>query len=596
MSIRYVSIILLYLWQINPVLAAPAAALGYEPKYSSDFTHFAYVNPDAPKGGSLAIYGLGSFDSFNPFILKGLTESLSQELRFESLMAKSLDEPFSMYALIAEDIELAADQLSVVFKINPAAKFADGSHITATDVKFSFDTLTSEEAHPKYRIYWDGISDAEVLDDLTIRFNFKKINPELHLITADLPIFKQNSEQKFSEISLEGLIGSGPYSVFRHQLGRFATYKRRDDYWARDLPVNKGMYNFDLVTVKYYRDSSIALEGLKAGEFDVMVVYNSKQWARDFQGIKFDNSEILTAEFPHENNAGMQAFVFNLRNPIFQDLRVRQAINLAFDFNWANENLFYGQYERCDSYFSNSEFAATELPTQEELALLQPLQAQYPDLFPARALNEVWQPIEVKGKFGLRHNLRQAKQLLDQAGWKLKDGVLQNDKGQRLEFTVMLFQRAFERILAPFARNLAKLGIIIHYRTVDAALYQRRQDSFDFDMIVTVFAQSQSPGNELTFMWHSDSANRNGSHNLIGLQNPIVDALIAEIISAPNRAALLTAVRALDRILLFGEYVVPNWYSAYHRLAYWNKFAYPQQLPKYYSPTDWMLKTWWQPL
>ncbi|MCV6638095.1 extracellular solute-binding protein [Candidatus Albibeggiatoa sp. nov. NOAA] len=590
---HYIFILFLSLFYTTSLQAAPSAALGYTPKYANDFKNFDYINPNAPKGGELLIYNLGNFDSFNPFVLKGLAEGFTGELRFESLMSQALDEPFSLYGLIAKDIELAEDKLSVTFKLNPKARFSDGSKITAQDVKFSFDTLKSEQAHPRYRIYWNGIREAKVIDDQTVTFYFNKINPELHLVTAEIPIFKQTKEGEFSELVLDGLMGSGAYTIEKYQGGKYVTYKRNDDYWAKDLPVRKGMYNFDKVTVKYYKDSSIALEALKAGEFDVMAVYNSKQWARDFEGTKFDNKQILKSEFTHKNNAGMQGFVFNMRNPIFQDVRVRRAINLAFDFEWANKNLFYNQYERCNSYFSNSDLAAVGEPTEAELALLKPLQKKYSDIFPQEALTQAWQPVSTSAPNSLRKNLRQAKKLLNEAGWKVKDGVLQNEKGQKLEFKVMLFQRAFERILAPFARNLEKLGIKIHYRAVDAALYQQRQESFDFDMVVTIFGQSQSPGNELLFMWHSDSADRQGSQNLIGLKNPVVDALIEKVIYAENREALVTAVKALDRVMLFGEYTMPNWYSGHHRLAYWDKFGYPEQLPLYYTATEWLIRTWW---
>ena len=586
-------LLLLSLFYISSAQAAPSAALGYEPKYATNFTHFDYVNPNAPKGGELLVYNLGNFDSFNPFVLKGLAEGYTSELRFESLMFQTLDEPFSLYGLIAEDIELAEDKLSVTFKLNPAARFSDGSKVTAEDVKFSFDTLKSEQAHPRYRIYWNGIREAKIVDEKTITFFFNKINPELHLVTAELPIFKQTKEGDFSELALDGLMGTGAYTIEKYQGGKFVTYQRNQDYWVQDLPVRKGMYNFDKVTIKYYKDSSIALEALKAGEFDVMAVYNSKQWARDFEGAKFDSKQILKSEFTHKNNAGMQGFVFNLRNPIFQDVRVRRAINLAFDFEWANKNLFYNQYERCNSYFSNSELAATGIPSEAELALLKPLHKKYPDEFPAEALTQAWQPVTTAKPNSLRKNLRQAKKLLDEAGWKVKDGVLQNEQGQKLEFKVMLFQRAFERILAPFARNLEKLGIKIHYRAVDAALYQQRQESFDFDMVVTIFGQSQSPGNELLFMWHSDSADRKGSQNLLGLKNPVVDALIEKVIYAPDRGSLVTAVKALDRVMLFGEYTMPNWFTGHHRLAYWDKFGHPEQLPLYYTATEWLIRTWW---
>ena len=587
---------LLCAWSLaTEVPAAPSAALGYTPKYEPNFKNFDYVNPDAPKGGELILSGTGNFDSFNPYLLKGIAAT-GLSLVFETLMEKSQDEPFSLYGLLAEAIELAKDELSVTFRLNPQARFSDGSPVTAADVKFAFDTLKSEQAHPQYRMYWKDIQAAEIIDNRNIRFRFAKKNPELYLIAAEIPIFAQASTvgKAFDTIVTEPLLASGPYLIDKYQMGKYISYKRNPNYWAKDLNTRRGMYNFDRIAFKYYQDPEVSLEALKSGEFDFMVVYNSKAWARDYVGPKFDSGEIQKTELPHSNNAGMQGFVFNLRRSIFQDIRVRQAINLAFDFEWANQNLFFNQYERCDSYFSNSELAARGLPSEAELALLKPLSEQFPQQFPTTVFTQVWQPISTKSPHSLRDNLRQAQKLLAAAGWHLQDGLLQNEAGVKLEFEILLAQKGFDRILAPFARNLAKLGIKLDYRTVDIALYQRRQDTFDFDMVVTIFGQSQSPGNELRSMWHSSSADQEGSNNLIGLKNPLIDALIEKVIYAPDRKALVTAVHALDRIMLAGEYVIPNWYTGRHRIAYWNKFGRPLKQPLYYQAEDWITKTWWQ--
>jgi len=585
--------VLLTLLFINSVSAAPSAALGYTPKYSPGFSHFDYVNPNAPKRGTLALSGFGNFDSLNPYLLKGIAPA-GINLLFDSLMTKSQDEPFSMYGLLAEDVELATDKLSVTFRLNPQARFSNGTEVTATDVKFSFDTLKSQQAHPKYRFYWKDIKSAQVIDKYTVRFEFAQVNPELYLIAAEIPIFSQaaTTDEPFDKIVTKPLVGSGPYLIDDYQLGKYANYQRRADYWAKDLNVRRGMYNFDRVTVKYYKDREISLEALKSGEFDFMGVYNSKSWAREYVGPKFDSGELLKTEFAHQNNAGMQAFVFNLRRPIFQDIRVRKAINLAFDFAWANNNLFYNQYQRCYSYFSNTKLAASGLPTEAELALLKPLQEKYPDAFPSAALTEAWQPVSTQSPNSLRGNLRQAKKLLTQAGWRLKDGVLQKE-GLKLAFEAILVQKGFERIMAPFAQNLRRLGIQLTYRTIDIALYQRRLNNFDYDMKVTIFPQSHSPGNELKNMWHASSADEEGSHNWLGLKNPVVDALLDKVIYAADRQSLVTAVHALDRVLLHGEYVVPNWYTNKHRAAYWDKFGKPEKLPLYYQVEDWALSTWW---
>ena len=573
------------------VRAAPAQALGYEPKYPPGFEHFDYVNPDAPKGGTLILSSLGSFDTLNPFTLKGNGAAGLTDLVFETLMAPSLDEPFSQYGLLADDARLAEDGLSVTFHLNPKARFSDGTPVTADDVKFSFDTLKSKAAHPQYRLYWSDIERAVIVDERTVRFEFAKVNPELHMIAGQIPIFARHwvGDRPFDEVALEEPIASGPYTVAEYDLGKSVTYERNPDYWARELNSRRGMFNFDRITFKYYRDSTVALEGFKAGEFDFVSVFNSKQWARDYQGEKFQDGRIRKEELAHRNNAGMQAFVFNLRRPLFQDKRVRRAIALAFDFEWANDHLFYGQYARCDSYFSNSVLAARGRPSEAELKMLEPHREKLPDA----VFEEAWEPPTTEAPGGLRDNLRRAKALLNEAGWHYRDGALRDTEGQAFRFRMLLAQKGFERICAPFARNLEKLGIQMTYRTVDSALYQRRVDTFDFDMTVATFPQSQSPGNELASMFHSSSAEQEGSRNIAGIAHPAVDALIEEIIYADDRAALVTAARALDRVLLHGEYVVPNWYIPYHRVAYWRGFGRPGTLPLYYQATTWMLQTWW---
>ena len=574
----------------SSAVAAPSQALGYTPKYPPGFTHFDYVNPEAPKGGELMLSALGSFDSLNPFLLRGIGPDGLSQLVFETLMAGSKDEPFSQYGLLADDVELADDGLSVTFHINPKARFSDGSPVTAADVKFSFDTLKSDKAHPQYRFYWADIKQAVVLGERKVRFDFARVNPELHMIVGQIPIFSRKwvGDTPFDKVVLKKPVGSGPYIVGDYQLGKYITYVRNPDYWGKDLGARRGTYNFDRVTFRYYRDSTAQVEAFKAGEFDFILVNNSKQWARDYNGAKFDDGRIRKARFPNHNNAGMQGFVFNLRRPLFQDERVRRAITLAFDFEWENRHLFYDQYKRCDSYFSNSELASSGLPKGDELALLEP----YRDQLPKEVFTQVWRPPSTK-PHGLRHNLLKAKRLLEEAGWHYRDGALRNAKGEPFRFDFVLFQKGFLRIVAPFARNLAKLGIQVDYRTVDAAVYQERQDSFDFDMMVNVFGESQSPGNELVGMFHSSSADQEGSQNIIGIKNPVVDALVEKVIYAPDRKHLVTAVHALDRVLLHGNYVVPNFYIADHRVAYWNKFSHPKTLPLYYGATDWMLETWW---
>jgi microcin C transport system substrate-binding protein len=575
-------------------LAAPSMALGYTPKYPPGFHHFDYVNPLAPRGGDLVLSAFGSFESFNPYLLKGIPAAGLAELVFEPLMEQSLDEPYSLYAHLAEDIAIAPDRLSVTFRLNAKARFSNGAPVTADDVRFTFDTLKGQQAHPRYRFYWADIRRAVVLDARHVRFEFAKVNPELHLIVAQMPVFARAwvGDQPFDKLSTVPPIGSGPYVVESYDFGKRVTYTRNPHYWASEHNTRRGMFNFDRIVFKYYKDETARHEAFKAGEFEYLFENNSKKWARDFTGPQFDSGQLQRTELRHSNNAGMQGFVFNLRRPLFQDIRVRKAVGLAFDFEWSNRNLFYNQYTRCYSYFSNSELAASGLPGADELELLEPFRRQ----LPRAVFTEVWKPPSALPPDSLRANLRHARDLLVGAGWKLKDGVLQNAKGEALDFEIMLVsvQKGFERIIAPFARNLAKLGIRLRYRTVDAALYQRRTDTFDFDMIVESFGQSQSPGNELVGLWHSSTADQEGANNVMGLKNPVVDALIQKVIYAPDRKRLIAATRALDRVLLHGEYVVPNWFIATHRIAYWNRFGMPAGTPLYYAADSWMLRTWWK--
>lgn len=571
--------------------AVPAMGMGYEPKYPPGYEHFDYVNPQAPKQGELTMMGLGTFDSLNPYLLKGISAGGLGTLVFESLLEKSMDEPFSEYGLIADDFSLAKDGLSAVFHINPLATFSNGDSITAEDVKYSFDTLMSKAAHPQFRVYYGDIDTATVLDRLTIRFDFKNRNRELHMIIGEIPIFSKKwaGDKAFDKISDIKPVASGPYMVESFERGKSVRYIKNPDYWAKDLPARKGMFNYDRITYKYYKDSTIALEAFKAGEFDFFFENYSKRWARSHNGPNYDTGKIVKTELKHQNNAGMQGFAFNTRRDKFKDVRVRRALSLAYDFEWANEKLFYNQYVRAGSYFSNSELEATGLPDDKELALLEPFR----DQLPAKVFTEKWKPATTLPPHSLRKNLVMARDLLADAGWTIKDGVLKNDEGEQFELDVLLVQSGFDRIFAPYAHNLKKLGIVTNYRKVDTSLYKRRLDTFDFDMVVTSFSSSISPGNELMSMFHSGSAELKGSRNMPGINDPVVDALVNAIIQAKDRDELVTASRALDRVLLYGEYLVPNWYINIHRVAFWNKFGIPDIHPLYYDPVTWLLKAWW---
>ncbi len=582
--------LVLFLLPIN-ALAVAAMGMGYEPKYATNFLHFDYVNPDAPKQGHLTLMGLGTFDSLNPYLLKGISAGGLGTLVFESLLEKSLDEPFSVYGLIANDFYLSDDRLSVTFHLHPLARFSDGQKITAVDIKYSFDTLMSTAAHPQFRVYFGDVKSATVINETTVRFDFKKLNRELHMIIGEIPIFSKAwaGDLPFEETGDVNPIASGPYVIEKSKRGKSINYVKNPDYWARDLPVRKGMFNYDRVTYKYYKDSTIALEAFKAGEFDFFFENYSKRWARSHRGSQYDSGNIIKTELSHSNNAGMQGFVFNTRRDKFSDVRVRRALALAYDFEWANAKLFYNQYVRAYSYFSNSELAAKGLPEGKELALLEKFREQ----LPAEVFTRQWKPATTLAPYSLRKNLIEARDLLAEAGWTVQDGVLKNAKGHVFKLDVMLVQGGFYRIVAPYAHNLKKLGIETSYRKVDTSLYKRRMDTFAFDMVVFNFPSSVSPGNELMNMFHSDSAEIRGSRNAPGVRDDVVDALVQEIIQAKDREHVIIASRALDRVLLYGEYLVPNWYIDMHRVAYWNKFGIPKNKPLYYDPITWLLKAWW---
>jgi microcin C transport system substrate-binding protein len=579
------------------VLALPAAALGGQGisidgkvKYPQGFHKFDYASDRAQKGGQLVLHDLGSYDKLNPFTLKGTPPAGLDELVFETLAVPSLDEPFASYGLIAKDIALAEDKLSVTFTLHEEARFSDGTAITPEDVKFSLDTLKSPAASPSYQIYFQDISSAEVLDPRRVRFHFAQRNRELHMIASQLPVFSKKfyTAHPFDAPDMTPPVGSGPYLIKEIIPGKAITYVRNPRYWARDLNVRRGMFNFDTITYKYFKDQIVAVEAFKAGEFDFMPVNIAKQWARDLNGPKFKRGELVRETLPHKNNAGMQGFVFNLRRPVFKDRLVRKALSLAFDFEWTNAALFFGQYTRCDSFFSNSAMSAQGVPAGLELAYLEPFRATLPQ----EVFTTPPAPFSTKPPASLRANLLQAKKILSQAGWVVKNGVLTNKAGQALEFEILLVGAGFERVMEPYINNLKKLGVRVHSRVIDPALYIRRMDNFDFDMTVNVFGQAQSPGNEQRNYWHSAAAERKGSRNLIGIADPAVDQLVDRIIYAQTQEELTAACKALDRVLWYGYYVVPNWYLAQHRVAYRAIFARPETLPLYYSPSQ-ALMTWW---
>jgi microcin C transport system substrate-binding protein len=555
-------------------------------KYGPAFEHFDYVNPEAPKGGTVTFASIGSFDTLNPFIIKG-TGADGLGFLFETLTTQSEDEPFSEYGLLAESIEMPEDRSWVAFTLRPEARWHDGKPVTVDDVIFSFNTL-KEKGLPFYRAYYKNVTKVEAAGERRVKFTFEETtNRELPLILGQLPILPKHYYEnvEFDKTTLQPPLGSGPYRIKSLEPGRRIVYERVKDYWGADVPVNRGAWNFDEIRYEYYRDANVALEAFKAGAYDIRVENTSKFWATAYTGPMFDAGWIVKEEIPHELGTGMQGFAFNLRRPMFQDPRVRRALAYAFDFEWTNRTIMYGQYDRTESYFSNTELAAAGLPSAAELELLEPFRDQLPE----EVFTEVYEAPATEGEGGIRQNLRTALRLLGEAGWSVEDGQLVNGEGQPFRFEILLNGPSFERHTLPFIKNLERLGIQATVRAVDPAQYQNRLDEFDFDMVVASFGQSLSPGNEQREYWSTEAADIPGSRNIIGIKDPVVDHLIDQIIEAPTREDLVTATRALDRVLLWGHYVIPHWHSRTFRVAYWDKFDRPQTNPPYGLP----LFSWW---
>ena len=576
----------------SQVLGAHGVSLDGTLKYNENFTQFDYTSPKAVKGGVLTLHDLGSFDKMNPFTLKGSSPYGLEDLVFEPLAVASHDEPFSQYGLLAEDIEVAADKMSVTFSLNAEAKFSDGSQVTIEDVAYSLEVMKSNLVHPQFNYYYEDIEGSTLIGDRKIRINFKRPNRELHMIASQLYILpkKYHNQNGFDDKNdqLMPSIGSGPYVVADIDIGKSITYKRNPNYWAKEHPVRKGMFNFDEIIVKYYKDPIVALEAFKAGEFDFISINIAKQWARDMDGKKISDGTIIKKTFPHLNNAGIQGFLMNTRRDFFQDRRVRQAVGLALDFEWINKSLFHGQYTRNNSFFSNSYLAAKGVPEGLELEYLE----SYRQILPKEVFTTPLSTPTTNGPQDVRKNLLKAKKLLEEAGWRIEEGRLVDRQGKPFNFEILLVQSTFERVMAGYVKNLKKLGIQAKYRTIDPTLYVERLKTFDFDMIVSSYGQSQSPGNEQRNYWQSASADRFGSHNYAGIKSPAVDGLVDRIIYARKQEELIAGCRALDRVLWYGYYLIPNWYLPVHRLSYQNKFSTPEVLPLYYNPFQ-LLMTWW---
>jgi microcin C transport system substrate-binding protein len=571
----------------NAPVARHGLSIYGELKYGPDFRHFDYVNPKAPRGGDVRLPALGTFDTLNPFVIKGVPAAGIGEV-FESLTVAALDEPNSQYGLIAESVEVPGDRSWVAFTLNAAARFHDGSPITVADVIWSFDTLKAR-GRPFFRSYYRSVVKAEAVGPRTVRFAFAGgMNRELPLIVSQLPVLSRAywATRDFTRTTVEPPLGSGPYRVEAAEPGRSITYRRVHDYWAAALPVNVGRDNFDVLRYDYYRDGTVSLEAFKAGAYDFRQENSAKSWATgyDFPALKqgFVKKEQIENEVP----TGMQAFVFNTRRPFFADPRVRDALTYAFDFEWTNQHLFYGSYTRTKSYFSNSELAARGLPGPEELAILEPYRGRVPE----PVFTKAYEPPTTDGSGHIRANIMTALRTLGEAGWTVKDQKLVHaQSGQPMRFEILLNEQTWERISLPFVKNLARLGVEARLRVVDTPQYQYRTDNFDFDMLVNVWGESLSPGNEQRNYWGSRAASEPGSENVAGIRDPVVDELIELVIAAPDRPALIARTRCLDRVLLWGHYVIPQWHIQAFRVAYWNKFGRPAVAPKYAVGFD----TWW---
>lgn len=575
--------------------AVPGLALYDQPKYPPGFTHFDYTNPNAPIGGTLWLTPpsrAGNFDKLNPFTLRGTAPPGINTLVFETLMAVSWDEPNSVYGLLAEDIELAADHRSVRFRLNPAARFGNGDSVTTADVAHSFNTLVGPFAAPGIKVQFADVARVVAEDARHVRFDFKRDNHELPLIVAGMPVFsrKWGAGKNFDEVVNEAPIASGPFSIAHMSQNQDIVYARRADYWGWGLPTRRGQYNFARIGFKLYRDETARLEAFKAGDFDLIQEFIAKNWVRQYTGTQFSSGELVKRELPNHNPAGFQGMVLNLRRPLFQDLRVRHALALALDFQWLNRMFFYGQYKRIHGYFANSPFEAAHKPGPDELALLEPLRAQLsPDVFGSLPALPSTNP-----PGSLRANLLASRSLLRQAGWHYRQGALRNARGEPFQFEYLDSQGSMARVMTPYAQALARLGISMRYRQVDYALYQRRMDRFEFDMTTVRYLGSPSPGNELRDRFGSASAALEGSDNVWGIRSPAADALISQVVQARTWSQLVAACKALDRVLVCGWYSVPQWYAASHRVAYRSGlFGMPTTLPLYYEPEAWAMACWW---
>jgi len=580
--------------------AAPAYSVWGEFKYAPGFTHFEYVNPNAPKGGELRLVAgsrISTYDKYNPFTLKGTAPSFLADLLFESLLTGTLDEVGVGYGLLAEDVALAPDGMSATFRLRPEARFHNGDPVKAVDVKHSYETLISKYAAPAYATLLAEVAGCDLVDERTVRFRFKKKDRQLPLVVGGLPVFstKWGAGKTFDQVITDVPVATGPYRIGPVRYGKDVTYVRDPDYWGRNLPHRKGMNNFDRITVKIYRDNTAQMEALKAGEFDLMRFFVARDWVRQLAGPRFSRGELVKAPFLHRTPDGFQSYVLNTRLPKFQDRRVRMALELAMDYEWMNRQQFYNSYKRVKGIFGNTDCEANGLPSPAEVALLEPVRAHLPpDVFGPMAL-----PPRTDGNNSLRENLRRARALLGEAGWTLQNGVLKNSKGEAM--TVELLDTGEgrqERVAAGWQRALEKLGIVLSFRIVDFSLYQERLDQFNYEMISLAYPGTHFPGADYKELFGSKAADTTGGGNYAGIKNPAVDLLLDRITLADRKEDFLAACRALDRAIAHGHYMVPAWTSKETRVVYntW-KLERPKAVPAYppdgVAYMDWPMTVWW---
>ncbi len=558
-----------------------AIALDADPKYGADFTHFDYVNPDAVKGGKLRVAVIGTYDSLHPYILKGIAAA-GIGLTTQTLMESSDDEAFSKYGSVAKSIRTNPDNKGVIFDLHETAKFHDGTPVAADDIVWGFNILR-EKGNPFYKAYYRDVKEVRALSPKQVEFLFVDDvnNKELPLILGQIPIMSKaywdKEENDFAKTRLTAPLGSGPYRVKDVKSGQSITFERVQDWWAKDLPLNVGRYNFDEVEFVYFRDDSVALQAFLSGDVDVRQEYTAKTWATSYEGDAVKEGRIIKAEITNQLPTGMQAFIYNIRRDIFKDKDVREAISYAFDFEWSNKQFAYGAYKRTTSYFSNSELASSGLPSPEELAILEP----FKDQLPREIFEAAYQPPTSDGSGNNRRQLKQGMDILDKAGWVLGADKIRVKNNTRLSFEIIVNNPAFERWFNPFIKNLKRMGVEAKLRVLDTAQYQNRIDQFDFDMTVHVFGQSNYPGNEQRDYWHSSKVDVAGTRNLVGIADPVIDALVDLVIQSPDRETLVHRTRALDRVLLSGHYLIPNWHINSWRVGHWHYLKRPDVTAPY---------------